>query len=98
LQFAYGPVGGGPEDAVVAARVKAQLIQAHLQGCDVIAAQHVTGSVLQEPLAYTPTGLFQAPEGLGTHDTVYGQPAVLLKLPHGRSDGLVISVAVRQGQ
>ena len=50
---------------------------------------------MQQSFANAPPRLFQAPEGLWADHAVYEQPAVLLKLPHGCADGLVVTVAVR---
>jgi hypothetical protein len=82
----------------VATGVEAEFVQAHLKGSDIVAAQHVAGAVLEQSLTDPPARLFQAAEGLWSNDTVHEQPAVLLKLPDGRSDGFVVDLTLRYGQ
>ena len=78
------PVGVVAEDAVLAAGVEAERVQAALELGDVVAAQHRPAAV-EQAVAEAEAALDQRRPGLRPADAVDPQPAVVLEGAHGRA-------------
>ena len=90
LELPDAALGLGPEVAVHAADLEAEVEQAALQRVDVVTDQQVAGEVGQDPVAEPPARLVEAPERQRTDDAVDGQAALLLEGAYGELDAPVV--------
>ncbi len=79
LELTHALLGLAAEDAVVATDVEAEAEQTLLQGEHVVAAQLVARDVGEQPVAQAPACLVEGAVGQRPHQTVHGQPSLLLE-------------------